>query len=244
MAHNETPHKVFPLTFLYRVSFALSFSKMEAKSYELLGNFIKDNLGVNFTAERINDLTNRPLFIGNEDQTVKWEITEDYLGIKVMQEAYRSFNESLLPLIRIVAELVDVLQLKVKKVVLEKVNLIPVTLTSYNEMGENAVSVFSEKLLRVWNGKYFANDDNSLLYLSKEAKGEKLELECVSGFISKGGVEEDQPSRYILDLTSRYDVKDSVDNLEAVAIEMNNLIFSKFTDAVTYELIQRMEDNK
>ncbi|MDE5888163.1 MAG: hypothetical protein K2H46_11330, partial [Muribaculaceae bacterium] len=158
------------------------------------------------------------------------------------QEAYHSYDVTLLPLVELVRSFLIVTDREADEITLHKINLIPVTLSSFDEMKDNAAQIFSESILSRWNGEAYQRSESALVYLSKE-KGENGEdVEVISGFISKAGVAEDQPARYILDLTARHTGYISSDKLPALVGCMNDSLYKGFIGAVVEEIIKSMEE--
>ena len=239
-------HKVFPLTYLNSVSFSVSFPELDPDCYVDLVEFLYDNFGIEVPTDRVAILKKRPVYFNNRQHSVSWALTADSIEVNLNQSFYICYQESLLPLVRIIVSFLDKMGRRFNSLVMNKVNIIPVELKSYDELGENVVSTFSDRLLSNWNDEYFFKDDTTLLYLIKH-NYEDVDIETVSGFISKDGVPENQPARYILDLTATCEkgVSDGKcserDDLETIALCMNDMLYSVFTESVTEDILKSME---
>lgn len=235
-------HRVFSKTYLRKVVFSISYGKLSNECYSSLMEFISTTFGFDVTEEFLANLSNRPLYFGSDDHTLEWCISDECLDILITQEAYHSYAVTLLPLVEIVRSFLIVTDREADEITLHKINLIPVTLSSFDELKDNAAQIFSESILSKWNREAYQRSESALVYLSKE-KGENGEdVEVISGFISKAGVAEDQPARYILDLTARHTGYISSDKLPALVGCMNDSLYKGFIGAVVEEIIKSMEE--
>ncbi len=87
----------------------------------------------------------------------------------------------------------------------------------------------------------YQQNESTLIYFSKKKNAPEEEIVTYSGFISKDGVNEGQPARYILDITATYTEKITYDLLEDIAISLNDEIYKVFINSVSEELKQSME---
>ena len=241
-AENIMSHKVFPMTYLRKVVFSISYGKLAKECYSSLMEFIKGTFGFEVTEELLDNLSNRPLYFGTDDHTLEWCISDVSLDILILQEAYTSFKESLQPLVEIAGEFLKNADCEAEEITLRKINLIPVSLSSYDDLKENAVQIFTESILSGWNGDVYQKSDDALVYLSKNKGDNGVDLEVITGFLSKGGVAEDQPSRYILDITARYAGEVASDEVLECVTSMNDQIYNAFIGAVEEDIIKSMED--
>ena len=241
-AENIMSHKVFPMTYLRKVMFSISYGKLAKECYSSLVLFIKETFGFDVTEELLDNLSTRPLCFGTDDHTVEWCISDECLDILITQEAYHSYAVSLLPLVEIVRSFLIVTGREVDEITLHKINLIPVTLSSYEELMDNAAQIFTEVILSKWNEEVYQKSDSSLIYLTKKKGNEGSDIEVITGFISKEGVAEDQPPRYILDITARHACVVSPDKLLELVTSMNDQLYVVFIGAVVEEIIRSMEE--
>lgn len=238
---NKITHKVFPSTYLRKVVFAVSFAGLSEECFPALADSLKETLHIDFTRERIAAIgDDRPLFFGTEDHTVEWLIRNDRIEISV-NEIYRSFEETLRPLIGQLQSILDAVRREATSIILEKINLIPVTLATFDEMKAHASDVLSATALEHWDDEYFQKDNSTLLYLAKSNVDDNLEIESISGFIVKNTTDEGQPSRYILDITARYSPAGH-ESVSDRASLMNGRVFDVFIQSVTPGIIKSMEE--
>ena len=109
-------------------------------------------------------------------------------------------------------------------------------------MEDNVSHVFTEQILNKWNEDIYQKDEDSLVYLIREKGKEGEDVEILSGFIAKRGVNQDQPSRYILDITARLLEEISSENLVEKVELINHQIFNIFIQSVAEEIIKSMEE--
>lgn len=239
---NKMAYKVFPSTYLRKVVFSVSFGDLTEECLSALSDSLREKLNICFTIERLAAINaNRPLFFGTEDHTVEWLINSGRIEISI-NGIYRSFAETLIPLIGQVKSILDSVERKATAISLEKVNLIPVTLSTYDEMKTHASEVLTGNVLENWTDRYFQKDESTLLYLDKMEIDDNQEFESISGFITKNVPEEDQPSRYILDITARYSAERHVIDILERAELMNSRLFDIFIQSVTPGIIMSMEE--
>lgn len=230
------------MTYLRKVVFSISYGKLTRECYSALMEFIRSAFGFDVTEELMSDLSNRPLYFGTDDHTIEWCISDESLDILISQEAYNSYKETLQPLLDIVRVFLKYADRNANEITLHKINLIPVTLSSYEELKENAVQIFTEAVLAKWNDEVYQKSDNALVYMAKDRGENGEDIEVITGFISKEGVAEDQPARYILDLTARYMGEVSSDKLLELVKSMNDHLYRVFIGAVVEEIIKSMEE--
>ena len=239
-------NKVFPLTYLNSVSISVSFPEMDQDCYEDLDQFFSSHFGLELSVDRLSILNTRPISFNNEEDSVRWTLKIDSIEVTLSHRAYKCYAESLLPMIQIIESFLNSVGRNFNSITLNKVNIIPVDLKSYDELGENAISIFSEKVLSNWNNTYFFKDATTLLYLIK-SNSEDVGIETICGFISKEGVPENQPARYILDLTAVYDIDvhneviSGSNNLPLVTGQMNDKLYIAFTEGVSKDVLKSME---
>ena len=241
-AENIMSHKVFPMTYLRKVMFSISYGKLAKECYSSLVLFIKETFGFDVTEELLDNLSTRPLCFGTDDHTLEWSISDESLDVLILQEAYHSYDVTLLPLVEVVKSFLQVIGRCAYEITLHKINLIPVTLSSFEELKDNAAQVFTESILSKWDGEVYQRSESALVYLSKEKEENGEVVEVISGFISKAGVAEDQPARYILDLTARYTGDVLSDKLLELVTSMNDHLYRVFIRAVVEDIIKSMED--
>ena len=241
-AENIMSHKVFPMTYLRKVVFSISYGKLAKECYSSLVRFIKETFDFDVTEELLDNLSNRPLYFGTDDHTLEWCIRDKSLDILITQEAYNSYDVTLLPLVVVVQSFLQVIRRCADEITLNKINLIPVTISSFEDLKDNAAQIFSDSILSKWNGEVYQRSESALVYLSKEKEETGELVEVISGFISKAGVAEDQPARYILDLTARYTGNVSYDKVLEVVKSMNDHLYRVFIGAVVEGLIKSMEE--
>lgn len=235
-------HQVFQSTYLRKVVFSLDFDRLLTEdSYAAIGDCIRTNFGFEVTKEFLENLSNRPLAFGTEDHAVQWSISDAILEIIITQEQYHSFEITLLPLINLAQSFLKSVNREAKEITLNKINLIPVTLSSYADLKANVEQVFTEAILSQWQGEVYQQNESTLIYFSKKKNAPEEEIVTYSGFISKDGVNEGQPARYILDITATYTEKITYDLLEDIAISLNDEIYKVFINSVSEELKQSME---
>ena len=230
------------MTYLRKVVFSISYGKLTKECYSALMEFIKSTFGFEVTDELLDNLSNRPLYFGTDDHTLEWCIGDESLEILLTQEVYHSYVSSLLPLVENARSFLKVIERDANGITLHKINLIPVTLSSYDDLKDNAAQIFTESILSKWKGDVYQKNDNALVYLSKAIGDNGEDLEVITGFISKGGVAEDQPSRYILDITARYSEDVSSDKMLDLVTFMNDQLYEVFIEAVVDDIIKSMED--
>lgn len=235
-------HKVYPKTYLVRVIFSISYEKLANECYSALAQFIHTAFGFDVTAELLDNLSNRSLCFGTEDHAVEWTVGDSSLSIVIAQEAYNSFDVSLLPLIGVVKEFLKVVDRKADEIFLNKVNLIPVTLSTYSDLKLNVDQVFTDSILNQWKEEVYQQNDNSLIYLIKRKGTHEENIDTFSGFISEGGVAAGQPSRYVLDISVRYEGQVDNDKFIDRIISMNDKLYEVFIESVTEELKKSMEE--
>lgn len=235
-------HKVFPMTYLRKVVFSMSYGKLTKECYSTLMGFIKRAFGFEVTEELLDNLSNRPLYFGTDDHTLEWCISDESLDILITQESYNSFEKSLYPLVDVARLFLKHIDRSANEISLHKINLIPVSLSSYDELKENAVQIFTASILSGWNGEVYQKSDNALVYMSKHRGENGEDIEAITGFISKEGVGEDQPARYILDLTARYTGEVSSDKVLELVTSMNDHLYRVFIGAVVEDIIKSMEE--
>lgn len=235
-------HKVFPHTYLRNVVFTMSYGKISRECYSSLAKFISSKFGFDVTEERLDNLSNRPLLFGAKDHSVEWGIKDDSLIISIDQQAYCSFETSLSPLVETAGAFLKVIGRNASELFLNKINLIPVTLSSYTELKDNAAQVFTDDVLCQWKGEVYQKNDDSLIYLSKDKGLDGQDIEIISGFISMGGIAEDQPSRYILDIVARYSGEVTPDKVLSLTSSMNDQIYRIFIRSVGDEIKESMEE--
>ena len=241
-AENIMGHKVFPMTYLRKVVFSISYGKPTKECYSSLARFIRDTFGFDVTEELLDNLSTRPLYFGSEDHNVEWCISDESLDVQISQEAYHSYAITLSPLVEVVQSFLQVIGRNVDEITLHKINLIPVTLSSFEELKDNATQIFTESVLSKWKGEVYQRSESALVYLSKEKGENGLAVEVISGFISKSGVAENQPARYILDLTARHTGEVSSDKVSAFVGGMNDGLYKAFIGAVVEDIIKSMEE--
>ena len=235
-------HKVFPMTYLRKVVFSISYGKLTRECYSSLVRFIKETFGFDVTEELLDNLSTRPLYFGTDDHTLEWSISDESLDVLILQEAYHSYDITLLPLVEVVKSFLQVIGRDADEITLHKINLIPVTLSSFEELKDNAAQIFTESILSKWNGEAYQKSESALVYLTKEKEENGEVIEVISGFISKAGVAEDQPARYVLDLTARYTGEVSSDKVLELVTSMNDHLYSVFIGAVVEDIIKSMEE--
>ncbi len=240
-SNEKSGHKVFPMTYLRKVIFTIDFDKLSEECYSAIIEFIRVNFGFEVTEEFLGNLANRPLTFGTEDHTVQWSISDTTLDILIAQKAYQSFETSLLPLINLAQSFLKSVRREVREISLNKVNLIPVTLSSYTELKANVEQVFTDVLLSQWTGDVYQKSDSSLIYLFKNKGNNGEDIVIYNGFISKDGVDKDQPARYILDITAVYAASVNYNKLEDLAVLLNDEIYNVFINSVSDELKKSME---
>ena len=235
-------HKVFPLTYLRTVVLSVRYDKLESDCYSAMSEFVSSNFNIDVTTELYDDLQNRPLCFATEDKSIVWTIDDNSLAISIGQDAYQSFESSLLTLVKDVQLFLKAVNRLATEIILNKVNLIPVTLSSYDEMKDNASHVFTDNILDKWGSDIYQKNENRLVYLLKESDDSGEDIDIFTGFISKGGVSEQQPARYILDITAKAVKKASHENLADIVASFNNRIYSIFIRSISDELINSMEE--
>lgn len=240
VSKEKLSHRVFPLTYLRKVNFSISFDMLTKECYSTIVEFISSNFGFEVTEERLENISNRPLYFGTVDHAVEWKIKDSSLSIRMAQEAYVSFDTSLLPLIEITQGFLRAAKRNAIEISLNKINLIPVTLSTSKEMADNVSHVFTEQILNKWNEDIYQKDEDSLVYLIREKGSKGEDVEILSGFIAKRG-EQNQPSRYILDITASLIEEISSENLVEKVNLINHQLFDIFIRSVEEEIIKSME---
>lgn len=234
--------RVFPKTYLIRTSFSISYEKLAKECHSALSIFIHSAFGFDVTEEFLENLSNRPLCFGTEDHAVEWSLSDTSLSLSIAQEAYNSFDVSLLPLVEIVRGFLNVVNRNANEIALNKINLIPVTLSSYADLKANVEQVFTDSILSQWTGEVYQQNESSLIYLVKSKGNQEEDIETFSGFISEGGVDAGQPSRYVLDLTIRYLGRITNAQFTDRIISMNDQLYEIFIGSVSDELKKSMEE--
>ncbi|MDE6552218.1 MAG: hypothetical protein K2K98_04570 [Muribaculaceae bacterium] len=235
-------HKVFPLTYLRTVALSVRYDKLENNCYSAMSEFVSSSFGIAVTTELYDDLQNRPLSFGTEDQSVVWTLDDNHLEVLIGQDAYQSFETSLLPLVKDIQQFLKAVGRQASDIKLNKVNLIPVTLSSYDEMKDNASHVFTDIVLDKWGNDIYQKNETRLVYLLKEQTANSVDFEIFTGFISKGGLSELQPARYIFDITAKTVKKVTHEKLVDVVRTLNNEVFRIFIHYISEELINSMEE--
>lgn len=234
-------HKVFPLTYLRTVALSVHYDRLESDCYSAMSEFVSSSFGIAVTTELYDDLQNRPLSFGTEDQSVIWSIDNHHLEVFIGQNAYQSFETSLLPLVKDIQQFLKAVGRQATEIKLNKVNLIPVTLSSYDEMKDNASHVFTDCILDKWGDDIYQKNENRLVYLIKEQAPDGEDFEIFTGFISKGGLSELQPARYVFDITAKTVKKVTDEKLLDMVRTLNNEVFRIFIHYISEELINSME---
>ena len=230
------------MTYLRKVVFTISYGKLTKECYSALKKFINTAFGFEITDEVIDNLSNRPLYFGTDDHTLEWRIDEKTIHILIRQEVYHSFEATLRPLVEITQTFLKETDRKADEISLHKINLIPVALSSYEELNDNVTQIFTESILSKWNGEVYQKSDDALVYLTKNRGLNGEDIEVITGFISKEGVSENQPARYILDLTARYKGEVSSDEVLDFVKSMNDQLYKMFIGAIVEGVIKSMEE--
>lgn len=245
MSHNllnNIDYRVFPMTYLKNVVFQVTFSAIDMSCYQAAGNFFNETFGLTLSESRFKDIENSPLAFVNAAGSLRWLMSDTFIRIMIEQETYRSFNDTLIPLIKLLQDLLNAVRRTPKSLVFEKINLIPSPLSSVCEMRAKAKEIFSDNLIREWSGTPYLEQNNSLLFQNKTTPDSKTNIETISGFILKDGSEENmQPSRYVLDIVSRTSDIPATGDLIETATKINKYIFTEFINSVTSKIVRSME---
>ncbi len=245
MNHDLLKHidyRVFPMTYLKNVVFLVTFSSMDMLCYQAVSKFFNDKFELTLSESRFKDIENSPLAFGNAAGSLRWLMSDTFIRIVIEQETYRSFNDTLIPLIKLLQDFLNAVRRTPKSLVFEKINLIPSPLSSASEMRAKAAEIFSANLQREWSGTPYLEQNNSLLFQNKTTPDSKTNIETISGFILKDESEENmQPSRYVLDIISRTSDIPATGDLIETATRINKYIFSEFINSVTSQIVKSME---
>ncbi len=242
-------HRIYKNTFLQNTLVEMQYesikSRLSAKEVFCdFQSFASKNLGIDDIKED-EGLTEKGIIISSDEIDTKFYIYDNKLIIKIGRKNYSSFQESVIPYIKIAEDfLQSVAKLEViNSLEIRKINIWPYNILDQNTLTETLMSkIFSKELLENGNFKSQSPENRNVTQWMKEKifNWEDILLKLKYGFIAKD--EQHDKERIILDSTAESSHKATIDNGEMRALleKLNTILFDAYHWSVTDEIIQIM----